>query len=89
MDIRTEDFQEDMIIRMVIRKITDILTGSVDYWNNSKIRIKFSHGHSHSSENDTPLNVRAAIIHVIGDLLQVNTNSVSFLILISRAAVSW
>lgn len=29
-----------------------------------------SHGHSHSSEGDTPLNVRAAIIHVIGDLLQ-------------------
>ena len=89
MDTRTEDFQEDMIIRMVIRKITDILTGSVYYWKNSKIRIKLSHGHSHSSENDTPLNVRAAIIHVIGDLLQVNTERVSFTILISRAAVSW
>ena len=89
MGIRTEDFQADMIIRMVIRKIMDILTGSVDYWKISKIRITFSHGHSHSSENDTPLNVRAAIIHVIGDLLQVNTDTVSFTFFISRAAVSW
>ena len=31
-----------------------------------------SHGHSHSHEDGTPLNVRAALIHVIGDLLQVS-----------------
>ena len=31
-----------------------------------------SHGHSHSGDDGTPLNVRAALIHVIGDLLQVN-----------------
>ncbi|CBY10453.1 unnamed protein product [Oikopleura dioica] len=37
---------------------------------NSYFQVILSHGHSHSSESDTPLNVRAAIIHVIGDLLQ-------------------
>ena len=30
------------------------------------------HGHSHSGNEGVPLNVRAALIHVIGDLLQVN-----------------
>ena len=34
-----------------------------------------SHGHTHghSHGGDTPLNVRAALIHVIGDLLQVKS----------------
>ena len=31
-----------------------------------------SHGHSHGISDSTPLNVRAALIHVFGDLLQVS-----------------